>query len=203
MEIENLATLPVTIQVSLGCGYVSYIVTTYGIRNRERPLDQLFIVLAYSGFATVFLTYLSVHGAFVASITALIASFLLAIIWRKFLSKKIVLFLRNIGMTWSNDDTSALMTLCRNTTHPVSQIAIETASGDMLECRDTKVFQNSPFGPLMIGPDGDAAIYVTHETSLDSKTVEVNSTFNDEYGTQITYIPKEQIKSIVLRHRHQ
>jgi len=110
--------------------------------------------------------------------------------------------LRWAKVSWSDDDPSALATLSGNARFPVSQIAVELDNGTWLRCDDASRFANAPFGPFVIGPTGDVALYLTHLEKPGEPDVEVHNVRDGHWGDRITYVPAPRVRRITLRHKH-
>jgi hypothetical protein len=200
MNQYDLLRLPWEIQLALASGYAAYVVAYTGMRERQRTIDIAFISLVFSLVATLVLWLLSSQSIVIASVAAFIASVLAGAAWRKFGRPLTLAALRAGNVTWSDDEPSALATLSCSTKFYVSQIAVLLDDGTWLSCKDTAPFADAPFGPCQIGPNGDVAMYLTHEEPPGGEEREVPNVRNVAYGDRVTYIPASKIKRITLRH---
>lgn len=200
MNFEDVSSLPLEIQISLAFGYAAYIFSYTGIRRHHTALDTFFIVLLFSVIALLILRLTGNLGLILSSLIALIVAVVIAIIWRIWLRGLLYKTMRKFNLTWASDDPSAFFTLYANTHNAVSQISIELEDGKILECRDTSLFSNAPHGPCLLGPDGDVALYVTHETDAGGNEVELEHVHDNFYGHLITYVPNAPIRTISIRH---
>lgn len=121
-------------------------------------------------------------------------------LWRK-IGRPIYSFaLRKSGLSFSNDDPSALATLFADTKHDVGQIAVRLDDGRWLRCDDTRPFASCPFGPCVIGPEGDVALYLTHVDESDGTSRPQTTVLDQKYGDRIVYVPASRITEITMRH---
>jgi hypothetical protein len=191
---------PWEIQVMLASGYASYLAAYTGLRDRQRAIDVAFVSLAFGLVATLVLWLLISTGPIISSAAAFVASLVVGLAWRKFGRPLAFATLRAMNITWSDDEPSALASLCNNTRHRMSQIAVELDDGTWLSCNDAARFANAPFGPCHIGPNGDVALYLTHEQRPNSTERELGTVRDAHYGDRVTWVPASRIKQMTMRH---
>lgn len=197
----EILNLPWQIQVSLAAGYAGYVIAYTGIREGHKTIDTAFITLCFGVIATGILSLTPEVMPIVAGTGAFASSCIAALIWRKFGRDILRTGLRSSSVSWSNDDPSALATLMANSRHRLTQVAVLLDDGTWLRCDNTMQFMNAPFGPVVIGPNGDIALYLTHEEVSGSEARELTSVRNEYYGDRITYIPSARIRQITFRHK--
>jgi hypothetical protein len=190
-----------TVQVALASGYLAYAIAYAGLKNRHSTLDTAFITLAFSLVATTILYVLSLAGQIISSGAAVSASLAAGVAWRKWGRDTYRWAAREFDLSWANDDASALDSLTGNTTNYLTQIAVQLDDGTWLRCDDTMKFSDAPHGPALIGPNGDIALYLTHEDAADGTSKEMKFTRDAYYGDLVTYVPASRIKLITLRHK--
>jgi hypothetical protein len=198
---DMLLNLPWQIQVSLGSGYAAYLLSYRGIRFGHRTIDTTFITLAFGLVATGTMAFMRNQNPIVAGAAAFIATCVLALFWRRFFRDMLGALLRKLNITWANDDPSALATLSGNSRHPISQIAVELDDGTWMRCDHADKYKDTPFGPLTLGPEGDIALYLTHEEKLGQEPKELQTVRHPDWGDLITYIPAARIRQITFRHK--
>jgi hypothetical protein len=199
-ELEFLK-LPWEIQGALASGYAAYAVAYTGLRDRQRPIDIAFLSLVFSVPAMLAFWLLASRGLAISIPAAFVASIVTGIIWRRAIRPLVFQILKKFDVTWSNDDPSALATLSSNTEFRITQIAVLLDDGTWLRCDDARKFVAAPFAPYLLGPNGDVALYLTHEETADG-TVKTLTTVRDaNYGDRITYVPAGRIKRITIRHK--
>lgn len=197
----DLLKLPWEIQVALASGYAAYVVAYTGLRSRHQTIDVLLITLVFSLIASLALWLLSGSGELWRGLAALGGSLTSGLVWRRWGRSLAPKLLRALNATWADDAPSALATLSDNTTNPITQVAVLLDDGTWLECRDASKFADAPHGPCVIGPNGDIALYLTHEETPAGETKELKNVRDAIFGDRITYVPASRIKRITLRYQ--
>lgn len=208
--LDQYANLPWQIQVSLASGYAGYLLAYMGIRSGHSAVDTAFITLIFGLLATGTLALfgyanLDVSKAPYSVVSGAIAFLVtcgIALLWRRWLRGWLRALLRAWKITYSDDDPSALATLSGNTKHLVSQIGVELDNGTWLRCDDAAKFRDAPYGPFVIGPNGDVALYLTHEEPHGAPEKELKTVRLAGWGDRITYVPASRIRQIIIRHKH-
>jgi hypothetical protein len=197
----DLLNQPWEIQLILASGYAAYVVAYTGLRERQKTVDIAFISLVFSVLATLILALsLPRVGPIAAGLSAFVGSLVGGVLWRKFGRPIVRWALREADVTWSDDDPSALATLSGSTDFYVTQIAVLLDDGTWLRCDNARQFSGSPFGPCQLGPNGDVALYLTHEEPAQGEAKALTSVRDSYYGDRITYVPAARIKRITIRH---
>jgi hypothetical protein len=198
----DLLKLPWEIQVAIASGYGAYVIAYTGLRSRHKAVDVVMLTLVFGLIAT------AVLGLVPSEIKpiwrgglAVLLSVISGLIWRRWGRSLTTRLLRGLNATWSDDAPSALESLSENTKHRVTQVAILLDDGTWLRCDDTTKFDGLPYSPCVIGPNGDIALYLTHEEPKDGQPRELGTVRDPHYGDRITYIPASRIKRMTLRHR--
>jgi hypothetical protein len=200
---NELLNLPWQIQVALASGYGAYLMSYTGIRSHHRAIDTTFITLVFGLIATAILGLGTVFeaGGIASGITAFAVTVLVGLWWRKWGRSALRWVLRRLDVSWSDDDPSALASISANTNCYLSQIAVLTEDGTWLRCDDTTKFKDAPFGPCLIGPNGDVALYLTHEEPPGKRARKLKTVRDSYYGDRLTYVPAPRIKRVALRYR--
>lgn len=196
-----LLNLPWKIQVALASGYAAYLLGYRGVRSAHKAIDTAFITLIFGLVATSVIVILDGKNIVLIISAAFVTTCISAILWRKFFSLWLHSLMHRFDITWANDDPSALATLSSNSRYPLTQIAVELEDGTWLRCDDTAKFIGAPFGPVILGPKGDIAFYLTHQEAPGADAKELTSVRDPNYGDRITYIPANQIRRITFRHK--
>lgn len=189
------------IQLAVASGYAAYLMCFVGVRSKHTTVDVTFLSLTFGLIAssTLYLAqrYLSVIPS---GMTAFFITIACGLFWRRFFRSMLRKALRFFDISWSDDSATTLAMMTGETSAKVSQISVQLEDGSWLTCNDLHSFKNAPFGPCLIGPEGDVALYLTHIVSKDG-IEEVMETVRDaEYGDRITYVPASKIKMITFRH---
>jgi hypothetical protein len=199
MDLDFLK-LPWEIQVALASGYASYALAYTGLRDRQRTIDIAFLSLVFSVPATMIFGVMASKSPALTVPLAFISAFAVALIWRKFLRPLVFPILRKLNITWADDDPSALATLSGNSKFGVTQIAVLLDDGTWLRCDDVRKFENAPFWPYVLGPNGDVALYLTHEENAGGEAKTLSTVRDPFYGDRITYVPASRVREITIRH---
>jgi hypothetical protein len=198
----ELLSLPWAVQVALASGYAAYILAYTGLREHHRALDTTFTALVFSLVATAVIAIMRDSFApIVTGASAFAASVAVGLVWRKWGRPALRWSIRKPDLSWSDDAPSALASLTSNNQYLVSQVAVLLDDGTWPRCDETGRFNDAPFGPCLFGPQGDVALYLTHEEPAGSSE-KVLSTVRDAYwGDRITYVPAGRIRQITIRHQ--
>lgn len=202
MSAEDLLKLPWDLQVPLASGYAGYVLAYTGLRDRQKTVDVAFISLVFSLIATAVLALAAKYAIepLEASAIAFTATVISGALWRKYGRPFVGWALRAANITWVNDDPSALASLSENTKSYVTQVAVQLDDGSWLSCQNAAEFNNSPFGPFQLGPNGDIALYVTDISLADGEDKPQPTLRDSTYGDRITYVPAARIKRITVRY---
>jgi hypothetical protein len=200
MSPSTLA-LPFAIQVAVFAGVLAYLVANYG-KLDQRPHLMAFqfgiwALIAASIFWVAKLKFVETASAAIA----ISAVMVLGALWRKKLSRFVAKSVRQLGISFVNDEPSALATLQNDCEHVVSQIAVLLDTGEWLRCDYTTEYSEAPFGPCQIGPKGDVAMYVTTIKDPQGVVRQQSTVRHEYYGDRITYIPAERIRRMNLRYK--
>jgi hypothetical protein len=68
-------------------------------------------------------------------------------------------------------------------------------------CEDTSKFSDAPYPAITLGADGSILMYLTHRQNPNEEMKELKSVRNADYGDRINFVPKTQIKQVLLRHK--
>jgi hypothetical protein len=196
----DILSLSWQIQAALASGYAAYMISYTGIRTHHRAVEITFITLVFSLIATLAILFIGADSPPIAIACAFITSIFAGLLWRGWGRDLYWKAMRKLDFTWSNDDPSALATLAGNARYPVTQIAVLLDDGTWLRCDDATKFNDAPYGPCLVGPTGDVALYLTHEEPRDAPAKEMQTVRDKHYGDQVTYIPSSRIKLINIRH---
>jgi hypothetical protein len=202
MSTEDLLKLPWDVQLPLASGYAAYVLAYTGLRDRQKTVDIAFISLVFSLIATAVLYVATQNSvsAIKASVAAFVITVLCGVAWRKWGRPLVGWALRQFDVAWSNDDPSALATISGSTKFFVTTVAVHLDDGTWMSCEDASAFNESPFGPYILGPNGDIAFYVTDISPVQGDARPQTTVRNASYGDRITYLPASRIKAITIRH---
>lgn len=194
---EKLLRLPFELQLALGSGYLAYALAYVGIRGHHQSADTVFRTFAFGLIAWGVLAVMPLERARIP--VAIGAALLAGAAWRVVgieLTRKIM---RATNYSWTDEAPSAWATLYANhARHGVTQISVLHEDGTWLNCDLCHDFEGAPFGPFVLGPSGDVALFVTEEEK-DGDVHRCEGVRSDEYGDRLTYVPASKIKRVAIR----
>lgn len=197
---EKFLSLPWEIQVALGSGYLAYAFAYLGIKDHHKPIDTAFRSIAFGLCATSVLALIPASYGFWRVASAVLASLVAGALWRCWIADGVQWLIRKADLSWSDETPSAWskITLHNNRTY-VSQISIQLDDDSWLFCDDTRRFVDAPYGPCVLGPNGDVAIYATHKCQPGGEIVEDPDVRDAHHGDKLTYVPASKIRRVSLR----
>lgn len=197
---DKLLNLPWEIQLALGSGYAAYMLAYLGIRGHHKPIDIAFRAIAFGLVATAMLKLLPVRFGFWRIAAAAIAPLIAGLLWRKWFSEWLRWVARLINHSWSDETPSAWHRVTQqNSRFAYSQLSIQLDDDSRLYCCDLRDFADAPFGPCLIGPDGDVALYVTHKCDRDGEIEAVTDVRDPQHGDELTWVPASRIRKVRVR----
>ncbi|WP_232493623.1 hypothetical protein [Novosphingobium kaempferiae] len=199
---EKLLSLPWQIQLALGSGYAAYLVAYAGRRAHHTAVDVTFRSLAFGLVATTTLFVVQSLPALVVIPETVLLTVITGALWRRFGIPVYDWLMREADISWADDTPTAWqsITVCNNK-HELSQLTVQLDDGTLLVCNDTSQFADQPFGPAVIGANGDVALYVNFEVAADGTEIDIDDAVVPYWGARMTYIPASKIARVSLRHR--
>ncbi|MGQ4812505.1 hypothetical protein ACCZ74_09435 [Agrobacterium vitis] len=135
-----------------------------------------------------------------ASVSAFTFSLVLGTLWCLLGRRGFVFVLRKIRISHADEMPSAWFSLFSIKNVNGRQLSVKLTDGGWLHCEDLNLFANEPNGPCTLGNTGDVLMYVTHAKAPGAtEFVPVVDTINTDWGTEVTYIPKDKIAYIDFR----
>lgn len=198
-RIGDLASLPWQLQLVIASGYCAYLLAYVGIRRAHKPTDVVFASITFGVVAWFTLT---MTGRLVLPVQALLAfssALLAGFVWRRFLRLSLRRLLRKLNYSWSDETRSAWECLLENSRFAPTQLTVELVDGRQLICTRTGDFYHLPFGPFVLGDEGDVLIYVDEEEGPDGEITLRKTVVDDQWGANITHVPAAQIRALHLR----
>jgi hypothetical protein len=200
----DILALSWKVQVAIASGYAAYIVSYRGIRSHHSAQDTLFLSLVFSLVATGTLWLCRDLPPPLAGTWALITSLAAGLFWRRHGMQLLTETLRGPNTTWADDTPSAWVRLQENREFPVSQISVLLKDGTWLNCDETSKFNDAPYGPCVLGTNGDILIYLTSTTPKVVGTEAVKdkvlkTVLHEQYGARLTYVPSGEIARVNIR----
>lgn len=199
----SLLNLPWQVLLTLASGYAGYYVANVGLREHHKAIDIAFATLVFSFFAA-FVYQLIIRFTSLEILSSSILTFAAACVigafWSLFGRNWLRTILRQTRVSNSDDLPTAWLAIFSETRAIATQLSIKTKDGAWLKCEDLNLFKDAPNGPCVFGGGGDILMYVTHIQLAGQDEFEAQEMVSDpEWGTEITYIPKDQVARVDLR----
>ncbi|MGH6697475.1 MAG: hypothetical protein ACRER3_10085 [Pseudomonas fluorescens] len=198
---EKLLSLPLHIQVGLGAGYLAYVIAYSGIRDHHKGIDIPFRAAAF-GIVTIALLSITKGWKVEWSIAASTAgTVLFGVSWRLWGRRIYRYFLRQSGISWTDDTPSAWSAVvAENSRFPATQISVQLEDRTWLHCSQTYQMRALPFGPFVAGNNGDIAMYVDRVVPPEGDEQDYRETVSiDGWGANLTFIPASRIRQVEMR----
>lgn len=198
---EKLLNLPWEIQLALGSGYVAYMLAYHGIREHHKAIDVTFRAIAFGLCATAILTLVPVRFGWERVAAAILAAIVGGVLWRFILADLAQWAIRKVDLSWSDETPDAWSKITQhNRRYFYGRVTVYLEDQSVLSCSDTRPFADAPFGPCILGPKGDVALYVTHVCDAGADSFrEIDGVRDPHYGDEITYVPACQIRRVKVR----
>ena len=188
------------VQVALGSGYAGYLLAYLGIRSDHKSIDAIFVSLAFSLIATAALYLLSHQNPIAAGAIAFLATIVSTLVWRAVIRHPFLSLMRHWNVSWADDAPSAWASFHENNKIPATQIGVELDDGTVLRCDHASDFNDAPYGPFVLGVNGDVALYATGEERVGREPKQFTTTRHKD-GDLITYIPASRIRLVMIRYK--
>lgn len=197
---EKLVNLPWEIQLALASGYAAYMLAYLGIREHHKPTDVTFRTIAFGLCATCVLILMPSSWGLYRTLAAITAALAGGVVWRCWLSDAVHAAAHKFDLSWSDETPSAWSRITQHNRRVFyGQITVLLDDGSCLSCNDTRLFADAPFGPCSLGPNGDVALYVTHQAEPNGPFQAVEGVRDFYHGDELTYIPAARIKKLKMR----
>lgn len=197
--------LPWVTLLTLASGYAGYYVAHVGIREHHKNIDIAFSTLVF-GFVSAFFyetaTRVWAWEILSASAASFVVSLVVGAFWRKWLRNLMQAVLRITSVSHSDDLPNAWVALFTKTNFKSLQLSVKLKDGTWLKCDDLNKFEKRPNGPCVFGGAGDLLMYVTHQQNADQDEFwDCIDVLSDNWGDEITYVPKDQIARVDIRRK--
>jgi hypothetical protein len=198
--VRDLAALPWQFQLVLGSGYCAYLVAYVGLRGSHKPVDAIFASIAFGLIASAVLAMNTALGVPLRMATTFAATVAAGMLWRIVGRNLIRWLFRKTHYSWADDSSSAWDHIQEYSGRSPRQLSVKMDDGSYLYCTDTSRVGTLPFGPYILGTNGDVLMYVDQSETADGTVREVAGVFDQEWGDRITWIPAHRIRSIAVRY---
>ena len=198
MDPLSLYELSLVAQVSLGSGFLAYVIAYAGFRRDHAPVDAVFITLAFSAIASLVFSSSIELGEWVASMLAGVATIFAACIWRKWLNKLCLKLLADTGVH-REDGVHRAWAAIVQADRKVGQVAVHTKDGRVLHLLDRRKFAQAPWEGVYFGGDGSLIMIVEEEDLDDGRTLQRETISDQLWGDRMSFIPADEIKRVEVR----
>lgn len=195
-------SLPWTTLLILASGYAGYFIANIGMRDQHKTIDVIFSTIVFGFFGA-----LAFHAAMarlpdvaVAGLVAFGATAILGALWSKLGRFFLTFILRKTNVTYNDDLPTAFDALISETGTDATQVTVKVGE-DWLMCDKLADYAGHPNGPLVLGRSGDVLMYVTHIQHGDSEFEKLGTLTLGKWGTEVTYIPADQVSRISIRRK--
>lgn len=202
--LTDLLRLPWALLVTLACGYMGYFVAHVGVREHHKAIDVTFSTLVF-GFIAAFGYQIALRagdGMLLSAIFAALVACVAGAFWSKYGRASLNRIIRGGKISLNDDDPSAWTALFRPSDCTATQLSVKLKDGTWLKCDDLSAYSSAINGACVFGLPGDLLMHVTHHKSPTDDDFEPVEFLKDPYwGTEITYIPKDQIARVDFRRK--
>ncbi|MEL4072847.1 hypothetical protein WKW50_22165 [Ochrobactrum sp. GPK 3] len=201
--LKLLTQLQWSTLLAFAAGYAGYFVANVGLRTHHRSIDITFSALIFGVFGAFAYDYCSRKlgwSLFGASAVGFFVPIIIGGLWAWKLRSLMYVVFRKLDISHSDEVPTAWKAVFQATKARSTQLDVKLIDGTWLRCLRLADFEQAPNGPCVFGNDGDIAMYVTHEKSPGDEDFEHVETVHEEnWGYEMTFIPKEQIARVYLR----
>lgn len=201
MDFKDWLALPLYVQVTLGCGYLAYVIAYAGKRADEKTLDVLLRTIAMSLPST--LAWLgSEYWAlpdWAKVVEALVVALLTGIIWRKWGMGLWYGLMHQYRVSNSNINKSVWQTITQNMQAVPRQLVVTLNSGVEYHCDDVQAFSDAVIPRYETDLEGNIAMYITHWIDNEGVVHEMPHVRAKDWGDNLTYIKASEIKMVDFR----
>lgn len=199
----KLAELPWATLLMLASGYAGYFIAHVGVRDHHKAADITFgtIVFGFWGLLAYQVCVLRADlSSLKSSFVAMFATMLLGAIWSLAGRPALIWFLRKYRITQMDDLPSAWAALGRAPRVNATQLKVKLTDGTEYFAKDLSIFADLPTGSCTFGGNGDMLMYISHVRKPgETKWTEYPEAVHPDWGSEITYIPKDKIARVDLR----
>lgn len=199
-ELRSLLDLPIDTLAVLAAGYLGYRLAYIGRDRGHRPVDVLFISLAFAFIASLTAQLLDpVTGKTGAMLLGVAATIVAAAFWRSIGSGWTFRALRAARISDSDHHVTAWDTVRQRRGFRPTVLIVRTTDGELLMCHKPEEYGHLRDGPFILGDDGSVAMFVTDRCRPGKNEWEERETFDDVCGYELTYLPAGRISEIRIK----
>ena len=201
----QLVTLPLEIQIALGCGWLAYTIGHAGLDARHRATDVALRTLLFGlpaaaiARATLGREDGTAWTAAAAIGAAVAVSVLLGAFWRA-VGRRGALWLVRAARVHRDDGLDSAWTALIHEDREVITGAVELTDGTRLYTGDRRDLDGYLWAGLNLGADGSVVMIAKKQRLPGSDAVTARGTAIDTHTARYTYIPAARIASVDLRY---
>ncbi len=196
-DVNQLLDLPLGTVAALASGYIGYRLAYVGKDGGHQQADTAFLTLVWASVAKFTTMQAAPIGVGAAYLLGLVATCVVALVWRKYLQELVFWCLRKASLLDHDGFHSAWASALGRPLEPPRQLIVRLKSGRRLACDDLNPFYGAPLGPCLLGPDGSVGLYVTAVMESHDGEWSERSPQND-CGWSMTYIAASEISEIEI-----
>lgn len=199
---ELLRDLPWVTLLTLASGYAGYFISSVGLKTHHKNMDVAFSVLVFGLIAASIYNIMSdIVGISIpfSSFASFLATVICGALWNRIGRRLLYFALRKTDISYNDETPSAWAALLSAQNGGVRQLYVKLQDGTWLGCNNLEDFMREPNGACILGSDGDILMYVTHTKSTEETFFSECPDVKNEWGSEITYIPKSQIARVEIR----
>ncbi|PCI86634.1 MAG: hypothetical protein COB24_08870 [Hyphomicrobiales bacterium] len=162
--MDSLINLSLDIQIILVAGYLGFYVATVGRDGGLRPVDIGMQILVYgllAKLATLLLAEFGLNKPIYQVVGAVIASLVVAAVWRRYLRKIWAKIIRQVGIHVDDHNPSVIASILDETDALWRNVQIYTNDGKVYESNFYKLPAGLPNNNIALDGVGNVSLYVT------------------------------------------
>lgn len=203
--IKLLNNLPWATLLTIASGYAGYFVANVGVREHHKTVDITFSTLVFGFLAAmvyeILLRNIPSVDILIRSVSAFFAAMVFGGLWNRWGRGLLYRILRKTKVSHTDETPSAWHSLFRERDVAATQLAVKLIDGTWLINNGLNKFKHQPNGACVLGGSGDLLMYVTHKQKGTEDLVENPGVSAGDWGSEMTYVPKEQIALIEIRRK--
>lgn len=202
-KLSELLNLPFETLLTLGVGYIGYLLSFNGKNLHHKTIDVIFITLVFGFLGKIFYLYLQNKSdhLIINSVSTISLVILCAALWRKWFERAIYFILRKLRISISNGSSSAWDHMRHRADLGPTRIVVRKKDGSSLMCDNVWDFRKEPTGPCIYGNDGSISLFVTaYRKSVSDKWNDIDPR-NKSYGSAMTFVSASEISEIEIRNK--
>jgi hypothetical protein len=201
MDFKDWLALPLYLQVTLGCGYLAYVIAYAGKRNEEKTLDILLGTVLLSLPSTI--VWLGSDYWALPEwgkvLEALVVALLVGVAWRKWGMNAWFGLMHQYRVSNSDINKTTWQRITQDMQAVPTQLQVVLNSGVIYMCEDVQAYSDAVIPRYRTDLEGNVALYVSCWFDEEGIRHENESVRYHGWGDELTYIPASEIKQVIFR----